>query len=473
MARRSEASIREVEAPGGRRDIFESVSPVDFRYWDPRIAGELSENAFNWHKLDVEFALIQALVARGNCPPEAISAVERAIKEIQTGMVYEEERRIKHDIRALVNLIRERVPNEIKPYIHMTATSYDIVDTANAARYRDAIQEVFVPELKKFLGILIKIAIREADTIQIVRTHGQHAVPITFGFAMAGYVSRLGQSINALIALSSELRGKFSGAVGAYNASSLFFEDPEEFEKDVLKELNLLPAECSTQIVPPEPVIRLYMELVITAGILANLADDMRNLQRTEIGEIGEEFELDQVGSSTMPQKRNPINFENVKSQWKVVMPRIITVLLDQISEHQRDLTNSASSRTYGELIAYVYEMAKRMTRTMAKMRVDRDALQKNFSIQQDLIIAEPLYIILARLGHPDAHEKVRQLTLKAQRDKKSLSEIVSDDPEMAEWMKKMVGRQKAIIADPTLYVGIAAKKARTVAEQWQRVFSL
>src|SRR3989338_11581461 len=111
-----------------------------------------------------------------------------------------------------------------------------------------------------------------------------------------------------------------------------------------------------------------------------------------------------------MPQKRNPINFENSKSLWKIVMPRIITVFMDQISEHQRDLTNSASARTYGEVIAYVVSMAKRLTRTMNKLKVDRENLQKNLEMTRGGIVAEPLQLILSALGHPNAHEKERTL---------------------------------------------------------------
>jgi adenylosuccinate lyase len=108
-------------------------------------------------------------------------------------------------------------------------------------------------------------------------------VPITFGFAISSYVSRLGQSIEALQELSEGLRGKFAGAVGAYNASSLFFSNPEAFEADVLKEMGLTPAEQSSQVTPAEPMVRLLAEISIACGIMANLADDMRHLQRTEI----------------------------------------------------------------------------------------------------------------------------------------------------------------------------------------------
>jgi len=452
---------------------FDSLSPVDYRYWDEEVAKYLSENGFTRYKLLVELALVRVLNRRGICPEIADKEVEAACGQVTTTEVYEEEDRIRHDIRALVNCIRAKVSERARPYIHMTATSYDIIDPANAARCKAVVEKVLVPSLTKLEGVLIDITLREAETVQVGRTHGQHAVPITFGFALASYVSRLGFSIEALKTLAAELPGKFSGAVGAYNASSLFFDDPEGFEAEVLAELGLKPAEHSTQIVPPEALTRLLCEAAITAGILANLSDDMRNLQRTEIGEVGEEFETAQVGSSTMPQKRNPINFENAKSCWKIVAPRIVTVFMDQISEHQRDLTNSASARTYGEIIAYVVSTAKRLTRTMKKLAVDRASLGRNLALQRGLVVSEPLYIILAALGHPDAHEKVRLLTLRAQRESRSLEEVVIGDPEMRNYLEKMTPPQRRIISNPSLYTGIAARKAKAVSERWKQKLGL
>jgi len=372
-----------------------------------------------------------------------------------------------------VNCIRKRVSDEAKPFVHMTATSYDIVETANAARYQDVFSRVLGPALLKLEKVLIDLAVREADTVQVGRTHGQHAVPITFGYAIAGYVARLGASIEKLAELAKALTGKFSGAVGAYNASSLFFEDPEAFEAEVLDELGVKPAEHSTQIVPPEAMTRFIGEVTIACGIMADLADDMRHLQRTEIGEVGEAFGAEQVGSSTMPQKRNPINFENAKSLWKVIAARMQTVFMDQLSEHQRDLTNSASARTYGEVIAYAVSMAKRLERTMKKLAVDRANLERNLGAQLGLVVAEPLYIILAALGHPDAHEVVRNLTLQAQREKHSLGEVMARDEELRPYLERMTSRQRQILAEPSLYTGIAAKKARAVAERWKERLGL
>src|SRR3989338_6226965 len=218
---------------------------------------------------------------------------------------------------------------------------------------------------------------------------------------------------------------------------------------------------------------RLLCEITITAGILANLSDDMRHLQRTEIGEVGEEFEAAQVGSSTMPQKRNPINFENAKSCWKIVAPRIVTVFMDQISEHQRDLTNSASARTYGEVVAYVVSTAKRLTRTMRKIIVDHENLLNNLEMTKGGIAAEPLQLILSAQGHPDAHEKVRTLTLQAQREARPLEEILVDDKELRVYVEKMTPRQRQILINPQFYTGIAPKKAKEVAERWKQKFGL
>ncbi|MDE2020659.1 MAG: adenylosuccinate lyase [Patescibacteria group bacterium] len=452
---------------------FDNISPVDYRYFDEEVAKFLSDTAYTKYKLAVELALVKALAKRGICPPEALKDIEKACAEVTPEEACAEEEKTRHDIRALVNCIRAKVSDSAKPYVHMTATSYDIIDTANAARFRDVTREILVPALSDLEKTLIAIAEREAETVQVGRTHGQHAVPITFGYAIAGYVSRLGQSILALQDLAGQLKGKFSGAVGAYNASSLFFDDPEGFEKDVLAEMGLEPVESATQVTQPEPMARLMAEVTIAAGVMANLADDMRHLQRTEIGEIGEEFSATQVGSSTMPQKRNPINFENAKSLWKIIVPRIVTVFMDQISEHQRDLTNSASGRTYAETIAYTVSMAKRLTKTMQKISVDKAHLEANMALQKGMIAAEPLYILLASLGHPDAHEKVRTLTLETQKGGKSLEDVALADAELAPYLEKMADVQKNILKNPASYTGVAAEKAKKIAREWKKNLSL
>jgi len=449
---------------------YSLFSPTDYRYSVKALEPYLSEEAYIHYKAKVEAALAQTLAKRGICPKEIADEIARAADQVTANEVYAEEDRIKHDIRALVNIIRSRVSEEAKPYVHATATSYDIVDTANALRYKEAVRNVLIPDMTAFEKALIELASKEKATIQIGRTHGQHAEPITFGFAIAQYVSRWGSRVLKVRESSNHLVGKFSGAVGAYNASSLFFPDPEDFEAEVLSSLGLSPAEISTQIVQAELMVDFFHSIVSGFGVLANFARDMRNLQRTEIGEVGEPYGVEQVGSSTMPQKRNPLNFENVESAWKRALPQMVTVYLDQVSEHQRDLTNSLSQRYLPELLVLFDSSIRRMTRITRDLRVDEGSMRRNFEMSKDKVIAEPLHILLAYHGHPDAHEHVRQLTDLSYRTGKPLNEVALQDEGLKPYLRRFTGEQLAILNDPSKYLGVAVKKTEKVVAKWRRL---
>ncbi|RLI51465.1 adenylosuccinate lyase [Candidatus Bathyarchaeota archaeon] len=448
--------------------LFDSFSPTDYRYNVKALKPYLSEKAFIKYKARVESSLVRVLAERGFCSQEVAREVELASREIDVDEVYREEERIKHDIRALVNILRNKVSDEAKPFIHAMATSYDIVDTANALRYRDAVREVLLKDMLTLEKLWIDLARREKNTIQIGRTHGQHAEPITFGFTIAQYINRWGNRILKVKAAIDNLVGKFSGAVGAYNAASLFFEDPESLEREILGYLNLKPAELSTQIVPPETFTDFLHSIVSSFGVLANYARDMRNLQRSEIGEVGEPYDKAQVGSSTMPQKRNPITFENVESAWKKFMPQMITMYLDQISEHQRDLTNSLTQRYIPELLVIFTSSIRKMIRITKKLRVDKVNLHRNFQMNSDMLIAEPLYILLAFYGHPNAHEYVRKLTEQSYRTKKPLYDLIQNDNALQLYLTRFTSVQKEILSNPSNYVGIASKKTEKIATLWE-----
>jgi adenylosuccinate lyase len=455
-------------------DVYDLVSPLDYRYYGTNrkvfeaLSPYLSERAYINYQLRVESALTATLAKRGICSRRVAEEVERACRLVTPDEVEKEERATKHNIRALVNCIRRRLSDAAKPYVHLAATSADILDTATALRYKDAAQKALIPILVELEEGLIDLARREKATVQIGRTHGQHAVPITFGFAIASYVSRLGGRIEEIDNTGRNLRGKMAGAVGAYNASSLFFPDPEGFEEEVLGQLGLKPSPSSTQLVEAEFIADFFHSLVSCFGVLANFADDMRHLQRTEISEVAESFEEGQVGSSTMPHKRNPLNFENVKSLYKEFMPRMTTVYLDQISEHQRDLTNSASGRFATEIIVALYASAERLARLCPKLVVDKESIERNFQSSQETIIAEPLYILLAAAGHPDAHEKVRKLTLEAERSGKTLRELVAQDAELAPYLERMTPEQRQILSNPRLYIGRAVEKTEKICRYWE-----
>jgi adenylosuccinate lyase len=448
---------------------YSSLDPLDGRYYDPEIAKYLSEASRITYQAYVEAALAHGLADFGVCSPEIAGQIEEAAAKATAEAVAAEEKTTKHDVKALVNCIKAGLPEEAKPYVHFGATSYDIVATAMSLQLRAAVNEVLIPRLTKLEKTLLRLTKDYAETVQIGRTHGQHAVPITFGFAMAEYVSRLGSSINSLKVLSGKLNGKFSGAVGAYNALSLFVDDPLKFEKTVLGYLELEPAPYSTQIIPAEQYVRLIAELSITAGIMANLGHDMRHLQRTEIAEVREQFEAGQTGSSTMAHKRNPWNFENVISMSKQVTAQIVNANLNISSEHQRDLTDSASARFYPVVFASVASMAQRLERVMSKLEVDQENMQRNLYMSGGAIAAEPLYLLLEKYGHTTAHEASKALAHQALEAKKPLYEIVSQDSGIADYFAKFTDSEKQILQEPEkYYTGLAAQKAMSVYEHWQ-----
>jgi len=466
------------------RSIFANISPLDHRYSqsDPALfqalSAVLSEEAAIRYCVRVEAALVRALAAHGVGSPlsaadeEALDGLEHSVSPEE---VYEEERKTQHNVRALVNVITRRLPASLAPLVHLGATSVDILDTAFALRCREAIRGVVLPILLDLEEELARRAREEADTPQIGRTHGQHAVPLTFGFALAASVSRLGKSIQRIHREAGGLRGKLAGAVGSYNATSLLVADPLALERDFLAHLGLEPSECSTQLAEPEPLLTLLLEINTAFGVIANLADDLRHLQRSEIGEVREEFRDAQVGSSTMPQKRNPWNCEHVKSLWKAFAPRTLTFFMDQISEHQRDLTNSASGRFVADYIAGFASAAARMLRVVRGLGVNRPRMEQNLRASGDLVFSEALYILIATGGDPEAHERVRQATLRAEKAGEPLIGILRSDPGL--WGSLSAGLTRAgageagqFFADPANYRGRAAEKARAIAERYEAV---
>jgi adenylosuccinate lyase len=433
----------------------------------------LSEEASVRYLVRVEIALLKAHLLRlGESGKNYGEGLDQIINSVDPREVYEEEEKTQHNIRALVNVLKKKVDRNIGNLVHSGATSADILDTAQSLRIRDAVRKVILPELVELLKHAIRFTLKEAETPQVGRTHGQHAVPITLGFWMAEFVARIGKSVLEIERLSRDLRGKFSGAVGAYNAASLMFEDPEKFERDFLNFLGIRPSEYSHQLVEPEHLLRLLLEINTVFGIIANLADDLRNLQRSEIGEVRELFEKDQVGSSTMPQKRNPWNSEHVKSLWKAFSPRVMSFYLDQISEHQRDLTNSASSRFFSDYLAGFTASVCRMNKILPALFVDRERLLSNLRGGGDMVLAEAAYILLAESGEIDAHEKIRKCTLSCEKNKTTLKEELKKDT--SAWEKLSGGLSKTLgvspeefFSRPELYRGRSAEKAKKIADKY------
>ena len=347
-------------------DYMALPDPLIGRYLKGELARQASllsdQHLYCRHCVNVELALLRALARRGVLDA---AAVEKAAAEVPGRMspeeITEEENRVRHDLKAVVNVMARHSPEEVAPFIHLGATSYDILSNAHLLRLREGVEELVLPRLRKVLEELVSLSKEHAETACIGRTHGQYAEPTTFGYVMATFAERLGSGMRELERSLQLLRGKFSGAVGAYVALGLLYDDPREIEREILEEVGLTPNSCSTQITHPEPALAVLHHLTSIFGVLANLADDLRHLQRSEIAEVAEEFDsANQVGSSAMPHKRNPITWENVKSLWKTFVPNIFTYYMDQISEHQRDLTNSASARFQPRLLLGLAVAAER-----------------------------------------------------------------------------------------------------------------
>jgi adenylosuccinate lyase len=263
----------------------------------------------------------------------------------------------------------------------------------------------------------------------------------------------------------------------------MIVKNPEELERLYLAELGLEASEHSTQLVEPEHLLRLLLEFNVAFGVIANLADDLRNLQRNEIAELREGFAVDQVGSSTMPQKRNPWNSEHVKSLWKAFMPRAATFFMDQISEHQRDLSNSASQRFIADYAAGFCLAIARMTSVIEGIGADRGRLLANLRGDgggiSGGILAEPAYILLAESGVSDAHEVIRKITLKAEKEKLSFARALETEPESLDKIGSTMAELGTVSSKadalsffekPERYSGLAVQKAKTIAQKYKKL---
>ncbi|MFO0702338.1 MAG: lyase family protein [Candidatus Andersenbacteria bacterium] len=431
----------------------------------------------------VELAALSVLIDHELIPQEChgqiVDAME-SLMSITTTEVDRIEREVtRHDVRALVRCIQERLPEDLRRWVHVLLTSYDVLDTARALTVRRAHEEDVEPKLKLALSQFKDLIVEYADVPQVGRTHGQHAIPITVGFWLATVASRLLHSTKRASRAARRLVGKASGPVGAHNAAVLF--GLPTFQEELLKKLRIEPAPISTQIVPPEPLAEYLFACLECSAALGQFGRDCRNLMRTEIGEVVEAFEEGQVGSSTMAHKRNPINFESLEGMWQRSRAEFGKVLETLISEHQRDLTGSAPLRDTPIMVVNLVQQLNTLLRAdkqgrtfLSRIRIDREACERNLRLQGNRLAAEAAYIGLQFHGYAgDAHELVnRELTpvLGTQADA-TLWELLearaeTTDPALREPLAKFSEAQQDVLLNvpPTQYIGNAAHQARLVA---------
>ncbi len=438
--------------------------------WDTRYYGEcedlipyLSAGARFRRQAAVEAAIVRTFFKMKLCSQSVADEVERAASDVKFERAAELEKKTRHDVRALVSAMGELVSDDARPWIHRGATSYDIVDTANSLCYRDAALKVLVPNLVSLARVWTDIALSEKGTVQIGRTHGQWAVPTTFGYAMCWWLERLCLSTEKILDASEHLRGKFSGAVGTHAAQGLVIEDPIKFESKLMELLGLKASGVSTQIVEPEPLEEYCHAILSCLNVLGDFSNTMRQLQRSEISEVGEPFDKgDQVGSSTMPQKRNPWEFEHIVGLARAFGPHIGSLMSTQFSEHQRDLTNSVTLRFYPmEDTLALNAAAKRLHRLSSGLEINRAAMAENLRRAWDKAMAEPLQILLSKYGLPDAHEKVRKMAMHPA----PLKELAFASEELKPFLAKFTKEEMEMISDPKGYTGRASEKVEPVVK--------
>ncbi|KPU63372.1 adenylosuccinate lyase [Thermococcus sp. EP1] len=413
-----------------------AIHPIDYRYGSEEMKRIWEEENKLQKLLDVEAALARAHAQLGNIPEESAKIIsERAnTKWVRVERVQEIEEEIHHDIMAVVKALSE-VCGEHGKYIHLGATSNDIIDTANALLIKESL-EIVLKDLKELRTILKSLAKEHKYTVCIGRTHGQHAVPTTYGMKFAIWLDEIQRHIERIEEAKKRiLVGQMSGAVGTMAS---FGEMGLKIQELVMKDLGLKSALISNQIIQRDVYAELMSILAIIASTLDKIALEIRNLQRTEILEISEPFGKKQVGSSTMPHKRNPIRSEKISGLARVIYSNIIPALLNNPLWHERDLTNSSVERVIlPETFVLLDEMLKNMKKVLLGLEFFPENIKKNLYLTKNLIMAEPLMLKLTEkgMGRQEAHELVRRLAMKAFEENRDLLEVLSESKEAREYL--------------------------------------
>jgi adenylosuccinate lyase len=342
--------------------------------------------------------------------------------------VDEIEAETRHDIMALTKAMAEKA-GEAAWCIHLGATSNDIVDSAVALQIRDSIK-LQRQSLKILLATLCDLAERERDTVMLGRTHGQAAVPITFGLKIAVFTDEFRRHLVRLDELESRaITGKFLGAVGTGAAQG---DNAKELQQLILQHLGLTVPVATTQVVGRDRYIEWVGWMANVAASVEKLLQEVRNLQRSEIAEVGEWFDVEkQVGSSTMAHKRNPITAENASGLARIVRSMIIPSYENALLWHERDLANSSSERfTLSHAMILLDDILAKSDRVMSKCVVDAERMLANIESQNGLVMAEKIMLALVDEGiHRDqAHEILRAASMIAVAENRHLREICGED---------------------------------------------
>jgi adenylosuccinate lyase len=392
-----------------------SVCPLEYRYGRDEMKSIFTESNKLQKFLDVEAALAEAHADVGNIPIEESKEIRKNanLNRVTVEEVNLIEAEIKHDVMAVVKALSNKCGKAGKS-VHLGATSNDIIDTATALQLKEAIN-LIMEDLVNLKRSLFNLAKKHKNTIMVGRTHGQFAVPTTFGLKMAVYASEVQRHIERLgEAKERILVGKMTGAVGTGAALG---EKALQIQDIVMKKLGLKAEEASIQIVGRDRYIEQISILANIATSLEKFATEVRNLQRSEIGEVSEAFDIKkQVGSSTMPQKKNPITSENICGLARIARSFILPAFENNVLWHERDLANSSGERfIIPHAFILVDDIMIKMTNVFTNLMVFPENMKRNLESSQGLIMTESLMMALTKkgIGRQEAHEILRVSSIK------------------------------------------------------------
>ena len=438
-----------------------AIHPIEYRYYSEEMRNVFDEETKLQTWLDVESALAKAHAKLGNIPKSAAAKITKkaTTKYVKLKRVRQIDKQIHHDLMAMVRALTE-VTGSAGKYVHYGSTSYDIEDTALALQLRNAI-EIIDKDLKNMKKVLIKLTRKYKKVVCIGRTHGQHAVPTTYGLKFANWLCEVQRGIERLEQVKERiLVGKMTGAVGT---QATFGKKARELQALVMKNLGLKPVMVSTQVVQRDRHAELIFTLALIGSTLDKIAKEIRNLQRTEIAEVLEKFGKKQVGSSTMPHKRNPWKSENVCSLARVLKSHVSIALDNNPLEHERDLTNSANERIiFPESFLLLDFMLRRLTGILEKLELHPENIKRNLELTKGLVMSEHFMIGLVKkgVGRQDAHEILRTSAMESYRKGIPLKEILMKNPVVS---KRFTGNEINHYLDPKNYIGTAIKQVDNV----------
>lgn len=441
-----------------------TVCPLEFRYGRDEMKAIFSEESRLSKYLEVEAAIAEGHAVFGNISKKDAEAIGKAatLKTVKLERVREIENDIKHDIMAVVKALSE-VCGTSGRFVHMGVTSNDIIDTAVALQLKEA-SHIMEDDIIKLRGTLLNLAKRHKRTAMVGRTHGQHAIPMTFGLKMAVYTMETHRHLERLRECKGRLLvGKISGAVGT---GAGLGEKALGIQDAVLKSLGLGVEEASSQVVGRDRYIEFVCLLANICTSMEKFATEVRNLQRTEIGEVSEAFDvMRQVGSSTMAHKQNPISAENICGLARTVRGFVTPVFENNILWHERDLTNSSVERFIIPHICILTDDILTKTDSLFKsLNVRTDRMRENLGMQHGLIMAESIMLLLTGKGmnRQEAHEVTRKASMMALREKESLGKALKRD----RFVRKYVSEKEIDAAlKPENYLGSSEKIVELVGK--------